>query len=58
MLGISQASVSKTEKAALKKVLKSIVTIIEAEKLGILFKAKISNNPFEKLFNNTKIYIY
>jgi len=47
MLGISQANISKTEKAALKKVLKSIATIVEAEKLGILFKARISDNIFE-----------
>jgi len=47
MLGISQAGVSKIENLARKKILSSIVTIIEAEKLGVLFKVKISDNIFE-----------
>ena len=47
MLGISQAGVSRIENLARKKVLNSIATIIEAEKLGVLFKIKISDNIFE-----------
>jgi len=47
MLGVSQASVSKAERAVLRKVMRAIAVISDAEELGILFRVRVSEDPLE-----------